>query len=166
LKLHPKLTRLEARRLALARAGLLKPEWTSFPTRAKSAGRRARKACHHAISRFGYLQLDTISIAGSRSHEIFLMSRLEGLDGALPEELLQPGEPLFEYWGHEASWIPIELYPVFAFRRKDRRAGTLNILSSHFEDGNSSRNREAAGFALERYSRVFRLKPIFKSSRR
>jgi uncharacterized protein YcaQ len=113
------LTQLEARRLALVRAGLLKPEWTSFPTKAKGAGRRARKACHTAIDRFGYLQLDTISIAGSRSHGVFLLSRLEGLDPALPEELLQPGEPLFEYWGHEASWIPIELYPVFAFRRKE-----------------------------------------------
>ena len=36
----------------------------------------------------------------------------------LAEELLQPNEPLFEYWGHEASWIPMELYPVFEFRRK------------------------------------------------
>jgi uncharacterized protein YcaQ len=78
-------------------------------------------ACHAVISRFGYLQLDTISIAGSRSHGIFLLSRLEGLDRSLPEELLQPGEPLFEYWGHEASWIPMELYPVFAFRRKEYR---------------------------------------------
>ncbi len=115
---HPAITQLEARRLALARAGLMKPEWTGFPTRAKAAGPRARSACHAAIERFGYLQLDTISIAGARSHGIFLLSRLESLDPALPEELLQPGEPLFEYWGHEASWIPIELYPVFAFRRK------------------------------------------------
>ncbi len=118
---HPVITRLEARRVALARAGLLKPEWTGFPTQSKGAGTRARSACHAAIHRFGYLQLDTISIAGSRSHAIFLSSRLEGLDPALPEELLQPGEPLFEYWGHEASWIPIELYPVFAFRRKEFR---------------------------------------------
>ena len=107
--------------MALARAGLLKPEWTGFPTQSKGAGTRARSACHAAIHRFGYLQLDTISIAGARSHAIFLSSRLEGLDPALPEELLQPGEPLFEYWGHEASWIPIELYPVFAFRRKEFR---------------------------------------------
>jgi len=53
-----------------------------------------------------------------RSHAIVLLSRLEGFDPELAEALLRPREPPFEYWGHEASWIPIELYPVFEFRRK------------------------------------------------
>jgi uncharacterized protein YcaQ len=39
------------------------------------------------------------------------------MDPALPEQLLRPGEPLFEYWGHEACWMPLELFPVFEFRR-------------------------------------------------
>ena len=108
-----------ARRLALARAGLLKPQWTGLQVRAKGRGRRARRAAHRIIERFGYLQLDTVSIAGARSHSIVLLSRVEGLDPALGEELLQPGEPLFEYWGHEASWLPIELYLAFAFRRRE-----------------------------------------------
>lgn len=107
------------RRLALARAGLLKPEWTGMPRRATGLTRRARKAAHRAIRRFGYLQLDTVSIAGARSHAIVLMSRLDGFQPGLAEMLLQPGEPLFEYWGHEASWMPIELYPLFAFRRQE-----------------------------------------------
>ncbi len=46
-----------------------------------------------------------------------LLSRLDDLAPALPEDLLQPGEPLFEYWGHEACWMPLRLYPHFAFRR-------------------------------------------------
>jgi len=108
-----------ARRLALARAGLLKPGWTGMPARAAASGRRAREAAHRVIRRFGYLQLDTVSVAGARSHAIVLTSRLEGFDPTLAEELLQPGEPLFEYWGHEASWLPIELYPVFEFRRRE-----------------------------------------------
>jgi len=115
------LSQLQARRLALVRAGLLNPRWTGLPTRATGGGERARKACHEVIRRFGYLQLDTVSVAGARSHAIVLLSRLEGLDPELPERLLQPGEPLFEYWGHEASWLPIELYPVFAFRRREFR---------------------------------------------
>jgi len=106
-----------ARRLALARAGLLKPDWTGFPRRAADKTKRARKAALKVIERFGYLQLDTVSIAGARSHAIVLMSRLEGFQPDLAEELLQPGEALFEYWGHEASWIPMELYPLFEFRR-------------------------------------------------
>lgn len=107
-----------ARRLALARAGLLKPEWNGMPRRATGVTRRARRAAHCVIQRFGYLQLDTVAVAGARSHAIVLLSRLEGFDPALAEALLQPGEPLFEYWGHEACWLPIDLYPVFAFRRK------------------------------------------------
>jgi len=115
------LTLREARRLALARAGLLKPEWTGFLQRAKGRGKRVRDAAAAVIRRFGYLQLDTVSIAGARSHTIVLLSRLEGLDPALGEGLLQPGTPLFEYWGHEASWIPLELYPAFEFRRREFR---------------------------------------------
>ena len=115
------ITTRAARRLALCRAGLLKPEWTGMPQRAAGRGKRAREAAHRFIRRFGYLQLDTVSIAGARSHAIVLHSRLDGFDPAFAEELLQPGEPIFEYWGHEASWIPIELYPVFAFRRREFR---------------------------------------------
>ncbi|MEN8163470.1 MAG: crosslink repair DNA glycosylase YcaQ family protein [Acidobacteriota bacterium] len=107
-----------ARRLALIRAGLLKPEWSGLPHRAAGCGKRARDAALSIIRNFGYLQLDTVSIAGARSHAIVLMSRLEGFDPQLGEDLLKPGESLFEYWGHEASWLPIELYPLFAFRRR------------------------------------------------
>lgn len=110
-----------ARRLALARAGLLKPDWTGLPRRASGTGRRARRASHQVIRRFGYLQLDTVSIAGTRSHGLVLGSRLDGFDPRFAEQLLQPGEPLFEYWGHEASWLPLELYPLFGFRREEFR---------------------------------------------
>ena len=116
------LTPLLARRLALARAGLLKPEWTGLPSRAAGRGSRARRAAHRIIERFGYLQLDTVSIAGARSHVIVLLSRLEGFDPTFGEELLQPGQPLFEYWGHEASWIPLDLYPAFGWRRRAYRS--------------------------------------------
>lgn len=106
----------EARRLALARAGLFRPELTGLET---SAAAKPRRACYDVIRRFGYLQLDTIAVAGARSHALVLLSRLEGLDPTLPETLLRPRAPLFEYWGHEASWIPMELYPAFEFRRRE-----------------------------------------------
>ncbi len=109
----------QARRLALARGGLLKPELTGLPVLAAGKGPRARTRCHSIIERFGYLQLDSVSVAGARTHSIVLASRLENFDTSLGEELLTPGEPLFEYWGHEACWIPMTLYPCFAFRRRD-----------------------------------------------
>ena len=110
-----------ARRLALARAGLLTPEQTGLPRRARGRGPSAFAAAEAVIGRFGYLQLDTVSVAGARSHTIVLLSRLEGLDATVGEGLLRPGAPLFEYWGHEASWIPLSLYPAFEFRRREFR---------------------------------------------
>ncbi len=117
------ITVRDARRLALARAGLLKPEWTGLPRAASGRGLRARRALFALVERFGYLQLDTVSISGARSHAIVPLSRWPGIDRDLPEELLQPGAPIFEYWGHEASWIPIDLYPAFGFRRVQYRSG-------------------------------------------
>ena len=113
-----------ARRLALARAGLLKPDWTGLPHQAGRGEKQQRRSCHRLIASFGYLQLDSIPVAGARSHAIVLLSRLRGLQPRLCEELLQPGEPLFEYWGHEACWMPLQLYPLFAFRRRQFRQRT------------------------------------------
>jgi uncharacterized protein YcaQ len=110
-----------ARRLALARAGLLTPETTGLPRHARGRGKTAFAAAYEVVARFGYLQLDTVSVAGARSHAIVLLSRLSGLDSSVGEELLTPGAPVFEYWGHEASWIPSALYPAFEFRRREFR---------------------------------------------
>lgn len=115
------LTIRQARRLALARAGLLRPEWTGMPKRARGRGPSARRACHEIMRRFGYLQLDSIGVAGARTHGLVLMSRLDGLDPTLAEELLQPGEPVFEYLGHEACWQPLEDWSLFDFRRRELR---------------------------------------------
>lgn len=110
-----------ARRLALARSGFLKAAWTSLPTSAGRGVAAARRAAHRIIDRFGYLQLDTVSVAGARSHAIVLASRLDRFEAGLGEELLQPGEPLFEYWGHEVCWLPMALYADMGWRRKQFR---------------------------------------------
>lgn len=104
----------EARRLALSRAGLLKPQWGGFSI----AGRGGNEQARAIVDAFGYLQLDTVSVAGARSHTIVCLSRLRNFAPRIGEELLRPGARLFEYWGHEACWMPISLYPAFAFRRR------------------------------------------------
>ncbi|HET9886982.1 MAG TPA: crosslink repair DNA glycosylase YcaQ family protein, partial [bacterium] len=112
------------------RAGLLpeasKKEPAAPGERTGKANGRTSRTSHRersleVIRRFGYLQLDTVSIAGARSHSIVLLSRLPGIGPELGEELLRPGEPIFEYWGHEVSWIPLELFSYFEFRRKEFR---------------------------------------------
>ena len=112
----------QARRLALAGAGLLAPRRTGLPEHAGARPARARERCHRIIEHFGYLQLDTVAVSGARTHCIVLASRLRGLDAALGETLLAPGAPLFEYWGHEACWLPLSLYPCFAWRREQYQA--------------------------------------------
>ncbi len=123
----------DVRRLALARAGLLKPEWTQLPSRVPARGGEsaAQRAALLLIERFGYLQLDTVSVAGARSHALVLLSRLAGYPPKLGESLLQPGAPLFEFWGHEASWIPLDMYPLFEFRRNAPHPWWGDVLAEH-----------------------------------
>jgi uncharacterized protein YcaQ len=138
------------RRLALARGGLLPSAWSGLPSKARGAGATARSAAHDVINRFGYLQLDTISVAGARSHALVLLSRLDGMDAALGEQLLVPGAPLFEYWGHAACWMPLALYPAFAFRRDrlKRHPWWGDLLASRRADANAlvRRTREEGPF--------------------
>ena len=115
------VTIAQARRLALAGAGLLAPRRLGLPAQAGPRCAQARDRCHRIIGHFGYLQLDTVAVSGARTHCIVLASRLRGLDAALGETLLAPGAPLFEYWGHEACWLPLSLYPCFAWRRRQYR---------------------------------------------
>jgi len=114
-----------ARRLALARAGLLKPAMTGLPSRAAGRGAEARDAALEVVSRFGYLQLDSIGVTGARTPAIVLHSRLEGLDARVTDDMLGPGGPIYEYWGHAASWVPLDLYPCLAFRRRDFRSRSM-----------------------------------------
>ena len=109
----------QARRLALVGAGLLAPRCLGLPKRSGARPAAARERCHRIIEHFGYLQLDTVAVSGARTHSIVLATRLEGLDASLGETLLVPGAPLFEYWGHEASWLPLSLYPCLAWRRHE-----------------------------------------------
>jgi uncharacterized protein YcaQ len=140
----------DARRLALARAGLVPRRWGGLPDRAAGAGARARTAAHAVVDRFGYLQLDTVSVAGARSHALVLLARLEGMDAALGESLLVPGAPLFEGWGHAACWMPLDLWPHFEFRRRGFRAhpSTREVTGRHrrIVEGILRRAREEGPF--------------------
>ena len=111
----------QARRLALLHAGLFRPGRLGLAERAGARASLARERCHRIIEHFGYLQLDSVAVSGARTHSIVLASRLAGLDAAIGETLLRPEAPLFEYWGHEACWLPMSLYPCFAWRRRQYR---------------------------------------------
>ncbi|WP_337882497.1 winged helix-turn-helix domain-containing protein [Chromobacterium haemolyticum] len=100
LRLSPQ----QARYLQLAAQGLLSP-----PRR--KAGKADVLA---AIRRMALLQIDTIHVV-ARSPYLVLHSRLGSYDPAWLDELLAEGR-LFEYWAHEACFVPAEDYGLLRHR--------------------------------------------------
>ncbi|MDE2488310.1 MAG: YcaQ family DNA glycosylase [Alphaproteobacteria bacterium] len=108
------LTAGEARRIALAAQGfsLARPE--------RAAGRRELTKL---IERLGVVQIDSVNVV-SRTHYLPAFSRL----GAYPRELLEEiawgkKRPLFEYWAHEASLLPLSAQPLLRWRMEDAHDG-------------------------------------------
>ena len=106
------LSTTQARRLAVAAQGLGRPE----PVRAGPAALRA------ALGRLGAVQIDSINVV-ARSHELVLAARVGAHDPAAFERLVYRGRAGFEYWGHAASFLPIEHYRLFLPRM--RRLATV-----------------------------------------
>jgi uncharacterized protein YcaQ len=70
-----------------------------------------------AVRRMGALQIDTIHVV-ARSPYFVLWSRLGDYQQRWLDELLAEGL-LFEYWSHEACFLPIEDYPLYRHRMLD-----------------------------------------------
>jgi uncharacterized protein YcaQ len=84
--------------------------------------RRADKAAVlEAIRAMGALQIDTIHVV-ARSPYLVLWSRLGTFDPVWLEQLLAEGK-VFEYWSHEACFLPIEDYPLYRHRMLNPGAG-------------------------------------------
>jgi uncharacterized protein YcaQ len=99
-----------ARALHLAAQGLLQPR-----------RRKAQKAdVLDTIRRMGVLQIDTIHVV-ARSPYLVLWSRLGDYPQSWLEEHLAEGA-LFEYWAHEACFVPIEDYRLLRHRMVDPAA--------------------------------------------
>ena len=71
------------------------------------------------ISRLGQFQIDSINVV-TRAHFMPLFSRLGSYDpGLLERAAHRPPRRLFEYWGHAASLIDVDLQPLLRFRMQD-----------------------------------------------
>jgi uncharacterized protein YcaQ len=71
-----------------------------------------------AIRRMAALQIDTISVV-NRSPYLVLWTRIGDFEPRWLDELLAGGA-IFEYWAHEACFLPVEDYPLFRHRMLDR----------------------------------------------
>ncbi|MEM4989677.1 crosslink repair DNA glycosylase YcaQ family protein [Collimonas sp. H4R21] len=96
-----------ARALQLAAQGLLSP------VRKKAV----KQDVLAAIRQMGVLQIDTIHVV-ARSPYLVLWSRLGNYQPCWLDELLEERR-LFEYWAHEASFLPIEDYGLYRHRMID-----------------------------------------------
>jgi uncharacterized protein YcaQ len=100
----------DARRATLRAQGLL-----GAPDR--------RAGVSGVLQRLGAVQLDTISVL-ARSHELVAYARLGAVGRAAIEAAYWQHDAAFEYWAHAASIVPIDTWPLFAYRRRHYRART------------------------------------------
>ena len=100
------LTVDQARRIALAAQGFAE---------ARPRGRIDARHLRRAIDRVGVLQIDSVNVL-VRSYELPLFSRLGPYPRGLLTELIERRRELFEYWAHEASFVPVELHALLRWR--------------------------------------------------
>jgi uncharacterized protein YcaQ len=78
-----------------------------------SAGPAAAAATLRAVlRRVGAIQIDSINVV-ARSHELVLAARAGAYEPATFERLVYQRRAGFEYWGHAASFLPIEHFRLF-----------------------------------------------------
>ncbi|WP_449410664.1 winged helix-turn-helix domain-containing protein [Methylobacterium komagatae] len=76
-----------------------------------------------AIGRLGLLQIDSVNVL-VRAHYMPLFSRLGPYERSLLDAMaLASSNAFFEYWGHEASLMPIELQPLLRWRMARAQRG-------------------------------------------
>ncbi|AZF47029.1 MULTISPECIES: winged helix-turn-helix domain-containing protein [unclassified Pseudomonas] len=106
----------QARRMALAAQGF---SGRQPPAQIKAAH------LNRVIERLGVLQIDSVN-AVVRSHYLPLFSRLGRYSPLMLEQAAWSQgrqRSLFEYWGHEASLLPMALYPMMRWRMERAKQG-------------------------------------------
>jgi uncharacterized protein YcaQ len=75
------------------------------------------------VHRLGAVQIDSVNVL-VRSHYLPIYSRCGSYAPELLERAAYDGSrSVFEYWGHEASFLPVELFPLFRWRMDRARNG-------------------------------------------
>jgi uncharacterized protein YcaQ len=95
-----------ARRVVLAAQGFTDP----LPT-----GPVTKRHLRRVLGRTNLLQIDSVNVF-QRAHYLPAFSRLGSYDMGLVDRLAYRDRELFEYWGHEASLLPVALHPLLRWR--------------------------------------------------
>ena len=125
VKRFDSLSIADARRIALAAQG--------FDT-ARPKTKATQRHVDALISRLGVIQIDSVNVL-VRSQELPLFARLGNHDrNAIPKAT--EAQKLFEYWGHEAAHLPVDLHPLFRWKMNAARTGKVTHwgLTSFYEE--------------------------------
>ena len=102
------LSPAQARRVAIAAQGLNRPR-PATPANARGL----RRLFQHTQ----LLQIDSVNVL-QRAHYLPGWSRLGAYPTATLDAMAYKRRELFEYWGHEASLMPMELHPLMRWRMR------------------------------------------------
>jgi len=119
-----RLTAGQARRIALAAQGI------GVADRDQLVTMRQMQQVINAVAQF---QIDSVNVM-VRAQLMPSFARLGAYDVALlTRASTQPPQRLFEYWGHAASLIDVDLYPALRFRMAEAHpwSGVRELVANH-----------------------------------
>ena len=100
-----------ARRIALGAQG--------FAMR-RPAGRVDARHFRRVLRQVGIIQLDSVNVV-ARTHYLPFLARLGPYSAVKLDAWAHDGHELFEYWGHAASLLPVEIQPLLRWRMAEQR---------------------------------------------
>lgn len=105
---HVELSAAQARAIARAAQGFQEPRPIAGPR---------PEDIRQLAANLGAVQIDAVNVL-VRSHYLPFYSRLGEYDMRRVDQLAYGEHQLFEYWGHAASLLPMELYPAMRWRMR------------------------------------------------
>jgi uncharacterized protein YcaQ len=131
-----------ARRIALAAQGFADP---------RVAGAVGTRQLRRTAERLAVVQIDSVNVL-SRSHYLPHFSRLGPYPRAALDALSDRRHELFEYWAHEASFLPVRLQPQLRWR--------MAAAEQHAWGSMVRLQRERPGYVAEVLDRVRESGPV------
>jgi uncharacterized protein YcaQ len=125
-----------ARRIALGAQGFADPR----PT-----GPVGTRQLRRTVDRLAVVQIDSVNVL-SRSHYLPAFSRLGPYPRGDLDALAGRRRDLFEYWAHEASFLPVRLHPFLRWK--------MAAAEEHAWGSMVRLQRERPGYVAEVYDRV------------